>query len=655
VNTESAEVMFYLVEYNIIGYYEVSETRYKRKGPNGRINRSSMFNNIIYVIIVVVIFQLNYPGEGLFGSPLPSVSIILLFWFNFTIYCRHRFSRLLGLYRDIFARADQGRASLAYQSLVTKLSILSIVIFALSLYLLNLKYWLLKIPGFASFSILPGSVAILVFFAFLATIWYCGYPAYYALFDRPIKRWAYITSNLKLNLPILFPWAILTACYDLLALLTWPSVKKIFETQIGQFAFFTVFLILLVLFLPPLIKYWWGCSVLPETEKKEAMVNFLRAAGFKYRDILSWPILEGHITTAGVMGLLPKFRYILVTDSLLNTLSEEELKAVMAHEMGHIRYRHIVFYVLFLLGFMAISFGLFDLFFYLMALQPGLLTLLSSQKELQAGIFYLLLSLPIVLSIILYFRYIMGFFMRNFERQADLYSAKLIGNVGPTITSLEKVAHVSGQNRHHPSWHHFSIAERVEFLWKSWRHPQLIKRHSRRLAVSLTGFFVLVAALGYALNFGPLKSNLENIVITHILNQQLVESSDNIDIYRALAYVYHRRGNTGKAKWAYENILRLHPDDGVALNNLAWILATAQDTTLLDYPRALTLAKRAVGIERSPTFLDTLAEAYYVNGLYDQALKIIKEALEKASENRRYFVRQLERFRKGQGLPEGGK
>jgi tetratricopeptide (TPR) repeat protein len=87
----------------------------------------------------------------------------------------------------------------------------------------------------------------------------------------------------------------------------------------------------------------------------------------------------------------------------------------------------------------------------------------------------------------------------------------------------------------------------------------------------------------------------------------------------------------------------------LALNNLAWILATAQDTTLLDYPRALTLAKRAVGIQRSSTFLDTLAEALYVNGMYDQALQTIKEALENASENRKYFVGQLEKIKKRAG------
>jgi len=526
------------------------------------------------------------------------------------------------------------------------------MIFALCVYILNLKYWLLKIPGFTTFSILPSAVAILFFFCFLATIWYYGYPAYCAIFPCSVTRRVYVVSNIKLNFPIVFPWAILTVCYDLIGLLAWPSLKRIFEDEIGQFIFFTVFLILLVLFLPPFIKYWWGCSSLPRTEKKESIVNFLRKSGFKYKDILRWPLLEGRMMTAGVMGLLPKFRYILVTDSLLNLLSEEELNAVMAHEIGHIKYKHILFYIFFLLGYMALSIGLFDVIFYAMAANPWLFDLLRSQKELQTGIFYSLFSVPVILSVILYFRYIMGFFMRNFERQADLYSAKLMGKPEPTIMSLEKIAQMSGQSRNLPSWHHFSIAERVECLWRSLQDPQLIKRHSRRLALFLIAFFLLLASLGYTLNFSSIKSNIEQIFLTHILNQQLIDSPENIETYKNLAYIYQRRENLSKAKWAYENILRLNPDDGMALNNLAWILATAEDTTLLDYPKALLLAKRAVGIESSPTFLDTLAEAYYVNGLQDKAIQTIKEALEKASDNREYLISQLEKFKKGsKGAP----
>jgi Zn-dependent protease with chaperone function len=604
-----------------------------------------MFSNIIYIIVVLVLFQINLPVEGLITSPVTSFLILVLLWLNFALYCKYYFSRLFGLYASGDTTFSQGHLSTAFQRAVTRLSILSIVLFAICLYLLNLKYWLLKVPGFAAFSILPGLAAIMVFFVFLSTVWYFGYEVYRSFFTSPVKRWDYITSQVMLNFPILFPWALITLCYDILSLLTWPSLRRMYESQTGQFLFFTMFLILLVIFLPPLIKYFWGCSPLPRSEKKERIEDFLEAQGFRYRGILRWPLLEGRLMTAGVMGLVPQFRYILITDSLLRLLSIEELKAVMAHEIGHIRYKHLLFYILFVLGYMAISFGLFDLLFSLMALQPRLFNLLNSQKEIYASLFYLMLSVPIILSIIIYFRYIMGFFMRNFERQADTYSIKLVGEVTPTITSLEKIATASGIGRHQPSWHHFSIAERVEFLWRSSRDPQLIKRHSRRLAISLVVFLMLLISIGFALNAGSLKSSLEDRTLTRVLNRRLAESPQDVDIYKALAQIYHRRENLPKALWAYENILRLDPDDGMALNNLAWILATAEDPDLRDYPRALDLAKRAVEVEASPTFLDTLAEAYYVNGLYDQALATIGEALDKATGNRDYLIRQQRKFR----------
>jgi tetratricopeptide (TPR) repeat protein len=211
--------------------------------------------------------------------------------------------------------------------------------------------------------------------------------------------------------------------------------------------------------------------------------------------------------------------------------------------------------------------------------------------------------------------------------------------------SLEKIATASGIGRDQPSWHHFSIAERVEFLWRSSQDPRLIKRHSQRLAVFLIAFLTLLISLGCFLNWGSLKSGLEDKALTRLLNKRLAEAPENADIYKALAQLYHRREDLAKAVWAYENILRLDPDDGMALNNLAWILATSEDPDLRDYKRALSLATRAVQIEGSPTFLDTLAEAYYVNGLYDQALRTIREALDKATENRDYLLRQQEKFK----------
>ena len=71
---------------------------------------------------------------------------------------------------------------------------------------------------------------------------------------------------------------------------------------------------------------------------------------------------------------------------------------------------------------------------------------------------------------------------------------------------------------------------------------------------------------------------------------------------------------------------------------------TASHEELRDERRGLDLAKRAVALERSPVFLDTLAEAYYVNGFVHDAIKTIEEAITMASKNRAYYKKQLEKF-----------
>ena len=108
--------------------------------------------------------------------------------------------------------------------------------------------------------------------------------------------------------------------------------------------------------------------------------------------------------------------------------------------------------------------------------------------------------------------------------------------------------------------------------------------------------------------------------------------------------VCHEMGELEQATLTYEKIIAIDPEHSISLNNLAWILLTASDEKFRNAERALDLAKRAVAIERSPAYLDTLAEAYYQNGYTADALKIIKEAIAVSKENRKYYENQLEKF-----------
>ncbi|MBN2033106.1 MAG: M48 family metalloprotease [Deltaproteobacteria bacterium] len=601
-----------------------------------------MFNNIIYFIIVLLLYNVGYPGskpeESMFFAFLQSFFL----WLLFALSCKIAFQRLkLRLLKT--GEKDRSPAVL-YQALVVRLSMLAILFFFTHLWLFNLKYWLLVIPGIGKVSAVHGLFAVMVFLFYLATIWFFGHPVYVTAFSTQLPRASFVISNIRLNVPILFPWLFLSLVYDLLYFIPWPSVQEFLNEAPGQMVFFGLLLALLMLFMPRVIQFWWGCEPYPASEKAQALRRFLDEKGFRYRHMLKWPIFEGRMLTAGIMGLVPRYRYILVTESLMDLLSIDELKAVLAHEMGHAKHRHLLFYLLFFLGFMVLSFGLFDFFLYFLAAHPFFMDLLKEEAGREASFFYLVLAFPMLLTMLVYFRYVMGFFMRHFERQADLYSARSLGSPAQIINSLEKIAFLSGKIRDLPSWHHFSISERVRFLWRTTKEPGLAKRHNRFVTSAFTIYLVSVVTLGYFLNFSPLKEMFLLNWTERSLQRQIEVHPENLQLYQNLAIVYHTVGKCKEALRTYENLIRLDPGNSWALNNLAWLLATAEEENLRDEKRALVLAKQAVAIESSAMYLDTLAEAYFVNGMVSEAVTTIKSAIDAAKEGKEYYERKLSRF-----------
>ena len=61
------------------------------------------------------------------------------------------------------------------------------------------------------------------------------------------------------------------------------------------------------------------------------------------------------------------------------------------------------------------------------------------------------------------------------------------------------------------------------------------------------------------------------------------------------------------------------------------------------------MAKLALRLEKQPHVWDTLAESYYVNGMYQEAVEAGRQALAMAGKKRTYYEDQLNKFSSAAG------
>ena len=128
----------------------------------------------------------------------------------------------------------------------------------------------------------------------------------------------------------------------------------------------------------------------------------------------------------------------------------------------------------------------------------------------------------------------------------------------------------------------------------------------------------------------------------------------NADLWMRLGQVYEQMGRGEDALHSLEKGLEADPGNAGILNQLGWLYATAEPSTLRDPAKALAYAQRAVEASdgRDANILDTLAEAYYANQEFDEAIKTEERALEIAPEQEA-LQNQLGKFREAKAAQSG--
>jgi len=103
---------------------------------------------------------------------------------------------------------------------------------------------------------------------------------------------------------------------------------------------------------------------------------------------------------------------------------------------------------------------------------------------------------------------------------------------------------------------------------------------------------------------------------------------NDADAHTSLGNALLQKGLLWEAIAHYETALALALEDPHSRNNLAWVLATASDSSIRDGARAVGFAQEAVQLSggREPLFLRTLAAAYAESGRFSEAIAVAQQA-----------------------------
>lgn len=117
----------------------------------------------------------------------------------------------------------------------------------------------------------------------------------------------------------------------------------------------------------------------------------------------------------------------------------------------------------------------------------------------------------------------------------------------------------------------------------------------------------------------------------NLLRRAVVLEPSSAMYHYYLAMNQQSLGRIDEAVENYAFVLRMHPHDLTALNNLAWIYATNSDACLRDGAKAVEMLEAAAqGKGSDANLLDTLAAAYAETGQFEKAEETADAAVRKA-------------------------
>ena len=249
--------------------------------------------------------------------------------------------------------------------------------------------------------------------------------------------------------------------FSLVGLLAFLALYQVLGSWVFVvlYALIQVLIVLLSLFFTTwIVPLFYPLVPLEEGELKEQIKVFLRQEGYQIDDVYLLKDGKRNTLNAFVSGFFKRKRIVLF-DALLKRLTNDEIIAVLAHELGHQKKKHIV-----------INLGLSFVFVFGLVFGLGWI-IMDAGFIGNLGLEQVSLAMRILVYVMLFDGYLLvarlalAYHSKKFEYQADQYAAK-VWYKDSLKDALRKIAK---RNIEHLTPH--PIYETVYFS-----HPSLVNR-----------------------------------------------------------------------------------------------------------------------------------------------------------------------------------
>jgi STE24 endopeptidase len=422
-----------------------------------------------------------------------------------------------------------GRVWRLYQLGSRVLTFICLVVYAWIVHVVGWSKLVLATWGFRNLFLIDDLAILSPFIVMQLFLWAGLYFSERALHDSrlyprlPVYLWLKTRQSVGLILPVVL---IFILRQDLFARF-WPEWHR---SSLAEPIELAALACLILLVSPLFVRLAWPTRSLPDGPLRRRLERAAHRVGFRFTDLLVWDTRQ-IMVNACVTGVLPWFRYVLLTDALIDTLSPAEVAAVFGHEVGHVAHRHLPYFGFFFLG----SLGVMSLSAQALSISDawiqGIPWISASQVSLWRNVIE---SAALLGCLALFFWVVFGHLSRRFERQADVFGCKLVscgalecpphfdledgvlnvvkeppGTRSPApalcpvgiqifIDALATVARQNGIAAAARSWRHGSIASRLDFLRQLQANPAgepQFQRRVRSFRFILATFLLFTLAL----------------------------------------------------------------------------------------------------------------------------------------------------------------